>query len=246
MHISVAYEFLPKQMSAHAAVVMGHFGIGFDTGQHIIADALDLPIEPGQVVYFSGPSGSGKSSLLRAVSQQCTNVVDCSTLDLGTEILVDGIGLPIDEALPLLAACGLGEAQLLLRTPAELSEGQRYRYRLAKGLALKPQWLLADEFSATLDRTLAKVVARNLRQLCARLGCGCLLASTHEDIVADLQPDLQIRCDLTGEVQIEQQGSLKKSGSRSSTTYASRPVLDKTGRTSLGGITAAITSGRHA
>ena len=40
-----------------------------------------------------------------------------------------------EDRLATLAACGLSEARLLLRTPGEFSEGQRYRFRLAYALA---------------------------------------------------------------------------------------------------------------
>src|SRR5579885_998606 len=69
MHLTVAYDFLPKTPSMHAAVVMDHFGIGFETGRHVIAENLELPIEPGDLVCFTGPSGSGKSSLMRAAAE---------------------------------------------------------------------------------------------------------------------------------------------------------------------------------
>ena len=38
MKITVAYDFLPKQQSTRASVVMDHFGIGFETGKHVIAE----------------------------------------------------------------------------------------------------------------------------------------------------------------------------------------------------------------
>src|SRR5262249_22414035 len=45
-----------------------------------------------------------------------------------------------------------------------------------------------------LDRTLAKVLAFNLRKLVTRTGFGMLLATTHEDLVNDLRPDLHVSC----------------------------------------------------
>ncbi len=45
MHVSVAYELLPKRSTARAAVVMDHFGIGIEQGRHVIAENLELPIE---------------------------------------------------------------------------------------------------------------------------------------------------------------------------------------------------------
>ena len=180
MKLSVAYDFLPKQPSTHASVVMDHFGIGFETGRHVIAEDLDLPVEEGDVVCFTGASGSGKSSLMRAVAAALDDVLDVDALDLGERILIDSLGLPVQEALQILSMCGLGEAQLLLRTPQELSDGQRYRFRLALAFSRKPRWILADEFTATLDRTLAKVIAFNVHRTAARSGVGFLLATINE------------------------------------------------------------------
>jgi ABC-type lipoprotein export system ATPase subunit len=197
MQLHVAYDFRPKTPSANAAVVADAFGIGLETGRHVVADGLELPIEAGDVVAFTGPSGSGKSSLMRAAAvklAESNSVVHADALDLGDAILIDALGLPVRESLALLAACGLGEARLMLRTPRELSDGQRYRFRLALALAQKPRWVVADEFTATLDRTLAKVVAFNIRRIAGRSGTGFLLATTHEDVIADLAPSMHVRC----------------------------------------------------
>jgi ABC-type glutathione transport system ATPase component len=156
----------------------------------------------------------------------------------------------------LLSSCGLGEAHLMLRAPAELSDGQRYRFRLALGLARQPDWLVADEFTATLDRTLAKVVAYNVRRLSARMGAGFLLATTHEDIVNDLQPDVHVQCRTDGEITIECSGSdstltaspagcdrKKKDRCHLPANCGSALRPSATGHISLGGITEAIASG---
>lgn len=241
MNVSVAYEFLPKQPSCHASIVMDHFGIGFETGRHVIAEDLELTVEPGDIVCFTGASGSGKSSLMRAVASQLEDVLDVDALPLGDRILVDALSLPPQEALQRLAGCGLGEAQLMLRTPRELSDGQRYRFRLALALSRKPKWILADEFSATLDRELAKVIAYNIRRAASRTKTGFVLATTHEDILDDLQPSLHVNCRLDGPVQWERRG-LKKKVSALPATCGSAPAPNPTGRTLLGGITAATTS----
>lgn len=241
MKISIAHAFLPKTPSVHASVVMDHFGVGFETGRHVIADGLELPLRSGDVVAFVGPSGSGKSSLMQAAAAQLSSVLKIDTLDLGDKILVDGLGVPIEEALSLLSTCGLGEAQLLLRTPAELSDGQRYRYRLALGLAQRPQWIVADEFTAALDRTLAKVIAFNLRKLATRTGIGFLIATTHDDMLDDLQPNVLVQCRLDGDTAVTRNDAKKKS-SASPPISNLRPDRSATGHISLGGITAAITS----
>lgn len=245
MRISAAYDFLPKTPSVNAAVVMDHFGVGFEVGRRVLADGLELPVRPGDVVCFTGASGSGKSTLLRAAAAQLDGVLVADALDLGPQILVDGLGLPAEESLALLSTCGLGEAQLLLRTPQELSDGQRYRYRLARAAARRPQWVVADEFTAALDRTLARVIACNVRKLATRSEIGWLLATTHEDILADLQPDVHVVCRLDGQVSVERKDA-KKNSSVSPATSGSPTAPAPTGRTSRGGIIAAITSASSA
>jgi ABC-type ATPase with predicted acetyltransferase domain len=250
MKLTVAYDFLPKQRTLGTSMVMDHFGIDFDQGRHVVADQVDLPIAPGQIVLFVGPSGSGKSSLLRAAARQLKPILWIDQLSWPEVPLVDALPGDLQANLALLAACGLGEAQLLLRTPGELSEGQRYRFRLALGWALACQktqhenatpWLAADEFSATLDRTLAKVVSYNLRRLCRRhRSIGVLLATTHEDIVDDVQPDVLVRCDLDGKVEVSRGAVTERPISFFVNAGAAR-APSPTGRTSLGGIIAATT-----
>jgi ABC-type ATPase with predicted acetyltransferase domain len=252
MQLNVSYDFQPKQPSCRAAVVMDHFGVGFETGPHIIADGLELPIQNGDVVCFTGASGSGKSSLMRAVAARLVadgqRVLNLDELELGEAILIEALKLPVSEAMGILAGCGLGEARLLLRTPRELSDGQRYRFRLALAISQSPDWIVADEFSATLDRTLAKVVAFNLRRVADRLGVGFLLATTHEDILADLAPSLHVACRLDGGIECHRpeetdQARKKNGGSVSLRTSTSPRDPRETGRISLGGITEAITWG---
>jgi ABC-type ATPase with predicted acetyltransferase domain len=276
MRLSASYDFLPKTPTVRASCVMDHFGIGLEQGRHSIAESLELPIQPGQIVLFTGPSGSGKSSLMRAAAgqlaaatnQPASTVLDINSLPPGEDLLIDAPGLDALEAMQLLAQCGLGEARLLLRRPTELSDGQLYRFRLALGLSRRPHWLMADEFTATLDRTLAKVIAFNIRRLADRTGIGFLLATTHEDVVEDLAADVHVRCRLDGTIDVKSPASWneapptdvttigeppvkpgfliaasrKKKASASSGTSGSarRPVA--TGRISLGGITAVTRS----
>jgi ABC-type ATPase with predicted acetyltransferase domain len=145
--------------------------------------------------------------------------------------------------MELLSACGLAEARLMLRTPSELSDGQRARFRIAFGIAHRGErmFLMNDEFGAVLDRTLAQVVAFNVRKLCTKTGLGFLGATTHDDLIDDLNPNLMVTCRGDGEVAVERR-DVKKKRSALPMIFGCRPVPSPIGRTSLGGIIAAITS----
>jgi ABC-type ATPase with predicted acetyltransferase domain len=233
--ITIRYPFRPARRSLVSGEVADLFGLPPDDPPHTIAEDVALDIRPGDLALFTGPSGSGKSSLMREAGRQL-NAIDATALDLPDVPLVDALPGTTEDRLGLLAACGLGEARLLLRTPGELSDGQRYRFRMTFALSRRSPILL-DEFAAVLDRTLAKVLAFNLRKLVTRTGVGVLCATTHDDLVEDLNPDVHIRCLGDGEVQVTREPAKKNDRSASTTAFGCRTAPSPTGRTSLGGIT---------
>lgn len=91
----------------------------------------------------------------------------------------------------------------MLRTPQELSDGQRYRFALALAIAHRPRWVVADEFAALLDRTTAQVIAHNTRRLADRTGIGFLLATAQNDIHQDLEADIHVTCELDGQIDVQ-------------------------------------------
>jgi hypothetical protein len=238
--ITIRYPVRPVRRSLVVGQVADLFGLDDSEREHAVAENVALDVRPTDLVLFTGPSGSGKSSLMREVARQL-GATDANALALPDVPLVEALPGTVEERLATLAGCGLSEARLLLRTPGELSDGQRYRFRTAFALATAKTPIVLDEFTAALDRTLAKVVAFNLRKAVTRSGVGVLAATTHEDVVEDLNPDVWVRCEGDGAIRVVA-GGVKKNISPSTTSFGCRTAPDPTGRTSLGGITAATAS----
>lgn len=172
------------------------FGLGLDNKEFVVFDNLDIEIRQGDVVYITGQSGSGKSTVLRELSAKMKSegltVADIDKVELKDVPLIDQIGTTTKEALTFLSIAGLNDAYLFIRKPAELSDGQRYRFRLAKLIESGAQVWIADEFLAVLDRTTAKVIAFNLQKVARNVGATVLVATTHDDMVKDLAPTVTI------------------------------------------------------
>jgi len=171
------------------------FGLGIDQfQQHVLYDNVTLKIDPRDIVYITGDSGSGKSALLRELQRELApNLVNI--LDVAVDPskpLIESVGRTFEQGLELLSRVGLNDAFLFVRRFEQLSDGQKYRFRLAKVTESDKQYWVADEFCATLDRDTAKIVAFNLQKLARQLGKAVLVATTHTDLFRDLQPSVHV------------------------------------------------------
>jgi ABC-type ATPase with predicted acetyltransferase domain len=207
------------------------FGLGLDESYEVVLyDGLRVDVRPGDVVFVTGPSGSGKSVLLRCLveamraAEPAARIVDLAEAAPPAGVpVIEGLPAEFEESLRLASTAGLADAFVLLRPPEELSDGQRWRLRLAHALArlgeatqnaecrmqnkrpnkendtraegarAEMRVLVADEFASTLDRLCARAVAYRLRRLADREGVTVLAASAHDDLVEDLAPDVLIR-----------------------------------------------------
>ncbi|APU15357.1 ABC transporter ATP-binding protein [Actinoalloteichus fjordicus] len=91
-------------------------------------------------------------------------------------------GLSPTEESALLAAVGLAP-DIVERTPRQLSGGQRQRVNLIRALVCRPDVLICDEVTASLDEETETRVLDVLDDLRARLGLAVVLI-THSDHVA--------------------------------------------------------------
>ena len=182
------------------------FGLGLDDKEFVLYDDLQIGIQDGDIVYITGQSGSGKSVLLRQITDEMKMDYDIANIDdvkLPEIPLVDQIGETTKEALELLSRVGLNDAYLFIRKPSELSDGQRYRLRLAHLMNMPANVWMADEFGAVLDRVTAKVVAYSMQKFARKLGKTLIVATTHTDLEEELGPDVIVRKYFREKVDVE-------------------------------------------
>ena len=174
--------------------VASMFGLGLDDSRDVtVLEDLEVRIEPGQVVYITGQSGSGKSVILKEFKEQIDVWLDLDELKIETgKPLVDCFEGELGEALYYLSLAGLNDAFVFLRKAGELSDGQMYRFRLAQAMAAKSKCIFIDEFCAKLDRITARIIAANLRKFADKFQTTFIVATTHDDLYEDLQPDVYI------------------------------------------------------
>jgi ABC-type lipoprotein export system ATPase subunit/GNAT superfamily N-acetyltransferase len=197
--VNIAYETAAPMPSERVVAVAEGFGLGLNHWQQfVIYDNVELKISPKGITLITGDSGSGKSVLLKALEKDirqdmgltCINIADVKPEE--NKPLIETVGKTFEESLELLSKVGLNDAFLFLRTYEQLSDGQKYRYRIAKMIESKADFWIADEFAATLDRDTAKIVAYNLQKLARQQGKAVLAATTHRDLFEDLNPSVHV------------------------------------------------------
>ncbi len=166
-------------------------------------EGASLAVGDGQFVSLVGPSGSGKSSLLRAViglQQPLKGTVEREVAPSDVAILFQddallpwktardnvALGLTLNGVPrgPALAQADLWLERLGLagfghRFPRHLSGGQRKRVALAQVLAREPKLLLMDEPFASLDAIVRARIVQDVAALVDRERISVLLV-THD------------------------------------------------------------------
>jgi len=209
--------------SARARKVQEAFGIVSKTFESTLVRSLNFSVAKGEIVLITGPSGTGKSLLLRGISRLATQKSAKGSWPAGVSLegysvlpppliswlrAAPKIGAPIDllsgetieGALKILSGAGLAEPQLFVRDVSQLSEGQSYRLSLALALSEHPTVLFADAFCEPLDRFSAAAVCKRLRALTKTSGLAAVVATANpEFVLTTLQPDRVLVLSSTGD-----------------------------------------------
>jgi ABC-type sulfate/molybdate transport systems ATPase subunit len=181
--------------------------VSFDHPLRSFGASVDLSVAPGETFALVGPSGAGKTTVLRAVAGLLRP--RSGRVALGDEVWLDteagvwlepdrrSVGLVFQEyaLFPHLSVAGnvgfggrarVSEllerfriAHLAKAKPDDLSGGERQRVALARALAREPAVLLLDEPMSALDAHTRAGVRAELQELLRELGLPTILV-THD------------------------------------------------------------------
>jgi len=164
-----------------------------------------LEINAGDIVYLTGPSGAGKSVLLTELEKAIAagERINLAEIPLPADkTLIDCIGADLTDGLRFLSVAGLNDCFCILNQPVNLSAGQQYRFRLAMALVAGKKFVFADEFCSELDSVTAAVISYRLHKFAKRTGTTFILASSRDDILSDLSPDVLVVKQLSGPAEV--------------------------------------------
>ncbi len=169
---------------------------------------LKFSVQAGETVALLGPSGVGKTSLLRIIAgldeaytgrverpDALAMVFQEPTL-LNWRSALENITL-VTNVAPQVAASAMADVGLAGKEtlfPAQLSLGQRRRLALARAFSIKPDLLIMDEPFASLDQERVTEMLALSRDLIAANGCTTLFV-THSQAEADMLADRLLRLD---------------------------------------------------
>jgi ABC-type lipoprotein export system ATPase subunit/GNAT superfamily N-acetyltransferase len=221
--LSIETEARPVRTAA-ARRVQEAFGIVTTKFHTRIADGFHLSVRSGDRVLIDGPSGSGKSLLLKGIEVLATGagqmpdgvtlrgersskplrVTSLQKYDVEQSPIELFHSYPLDSALATLASAGLAEPQLFVREAKRLSAGQAYRLALALAMAPQPEVMIVDEFCEALDRYTAVAVSHRLRQMTQRSGTIVIVGTADSSrIIGPFDPTVLVHLASDGRVRVE-------------------------------------------
>ena len=201
----------PTASNTSASAGLSVRGLAVTYGDLHAVDGVDLEVAAGEVVALLGASGSGKSSLLRAVAG-LEDVADGEVAwggrsmvrvpvhkrgfglmfqdgqlfehrDVGSNIAYGLTGLPRAQRGERVREMLelVGLPGFERRRVTTLSGGQAQRVALARALAPAPRLLLLDEPLSALDRALREQLATDVRTILRRGGTTALYVTHDQD-----------------------------------------------------------------
>jgi sulfonate transport system ATP-binding protein len=175
-----------QQLGLPEAAVVRVSGLRRSFNGQRVLDGIDIEIRKGEFLALLGRSGSGKSTILRAIAGLDAGTVgsgDIVVPDRRSVLFQDSRLLPWQSVIDNVTlgsydAGARDRARVALREvelsgkegswPRTLSGGEQQRAALARSLVRNPELLLADEPFSALDALTRIRMQRLLQKLCQR------------------------------------------------------------------------------
>lgn len=165
-------------------------------GANTVLDNVDFTVHKGECVALVGPSGTGKTTLLRLLAgletatggraevTQSTSVVFqeprlIQALRVWKNVLLDDAGLPDAQSRARTALQDVGLEDKQDSWPVSLSGGQAQRVAVARALYRSPELMLLDEPFSALDAFTRRSMQSLVLKLWAKYAFG-LVVVTHD------------------------------------------------------------------
>ena len=169
------------------AALEGRSGSGKTTFLHLIAGILRADsghvLVAGEDVVAMNEAGRDRHRARHVgyVFQTFNLLAGYTALENVLLGMMFGRGADRPAATELLAELGLGDR--LHYRPGQLSVGQRQRVALARALANRPELVLADEPTGSLDAARAADALDAIRRICYERGAALLLVSHDREVL---------------------------------------------------------------
>lgn len=167
------------------ARVFSDFDMDKSKGDVHFKGEIEIP-ENWNVGLIYGASGTGKTTLVKELFPDA--VVDEFSWGVGSFLDDFQKDIPFEEISKTLYAVGMGSVPSWVRPFHVLSNGEKMRVTLARGL-LERDFFVFDEFTSVVDRQVAKVCSLAVSRYCKKHKKKFLAVSCHKDVVEWLEPD---------------------------------------------------------
>ena len=167
------------------ARVLSDFDMDKSKGDVHFKGEIEIP-ENWNVGLIYGASGTGKTTLVKELFPDA--VVDEFSWGEGSFLDDFQKDIPFEEISKTLYAVGMGSVPSWVRPFKVLSNGEKMRVTLARGL-LERDFFVFDEFTSVVDRQVAKVCSLAVSRYCKKHQKKFLAVSCHKDVVEWLEPD---------------------------------------------------------
>jgi ABC-type nitrate/sulfonate/bicarbonate transport system ATPase subunit len=180
--------------------IVSYKNVSFSYGPHMAAVLHDISFDlaPQTFTVIVGPSGGGKSTLLRLAARLCKPSAGTVTNTARTRMIFQNAALlpwlsaldnvligttDVKGAKAEKIACAkealedIGLAEHMQKMPRELSGGQRQRVGIARALVSEPELLLLDEPFSALDIETAEKLSSEVLEIFKTKGITMLMVS---------------------------------------------------------------------